>query len=132
MVLFQIKTSIMNIKVIFCILLLLFSVICHAQNRQISIKVIDSLTSEPVSDVLVFIENANCDVRTDSNGQCVLSPQCLKSSTVCFIVRAPFVRKKFCITTSSDYSSTFIIPISREKIKKLEKEHPEGNILLYR
>jgi len=114
----------MNIKIFIFSLLLAIPSYSNAQSRQISVKVVDSANSEPVGDVLVFMENSNCDARTDSNGQCVLSPKCLKSKTICFIVRAPFVRKKFCLSTSSDYNATFIIPISREKEHEVEKMVP--------
>jgi len=111
----------MHIKLFIFSLLLVIPFYSNAQNKQLSIKVIDSVTSEPLSDILVFMENSNCDVRTDSNGQCLLSPKCLKSNTICFIVRAPFVRKKFCLSTSSDYNATFIIPISRQKEREIRK-----------
>lgn len=119
------KTAIMNIKVIFYFSLLLFPTICHAQNRQLSIKVIDPLTSEPLNDIIVFMENSDCYARTDSSGLGVFSPECLKSKTICFIVRAPFVRKKFCLSTCSNYNATFIIPISRQKYLETRKLLPD-------
>jgi hypothetical protein len=115
----------MNTKIFIFSLLLAIPFYSYAQNKQLSIKVIDSVTSKPLSNILVFMENSNCDAITDSNGQCFLPLKCLKPDTICFIVRAPFVRKKFCLSTSSDYNATFIIPISRQKYLETRKLLPD-------
>lgn len=115
----------MTIKIFIFSLLQTISFYGYAQNKQLSIKIIDSVTSEPLSDIIIFMENSDCYARTDSNGLGVFSPECLKSKSICFIVRAPFVRKKFCLSTSSNYNATFIIPISTEEFRKTKKLLPD-------
>ena len=88
---------------------------CLGQTKQITIKVVDSATNQPLQSVSVKLLNTRYANITDENGKCQIDQTFLKGDTSCFVIEAFYATRNFCIIANKDYSADFIFRIPHEE-----------------
>ena len=84
---------------------------CYSQSRQLSIKIIDSATSEPLPSVGVKLVNTGYANVTDKNGKCEIDSRMMKGDTLCFLINAFYATRRFCILSNNNYSAEIVFRI---------------------
>ena len=99
------KNLISALFIFFC------SPMCFGQNRQISIKIIDSATNEPLQSVVIKVINTGYIGITGKDGKCHFDQMAIRGDTSCFSIEAFYATRHFCILTNTDYFAEFTFPI---------------------
>ena len=79
--------------------------------RQISIKIIDSATNEPLQSVVIKVINTGYIGITGKDGKCHFDQMAIRGDTSCFSIEAFYATRHFCILTNTDYFAEFTFPI---------------------
>lgn len=112
----------MNLKLFFYFLLLGIPVMGYAQSRQLTIKLEDSATLKPLSDVIVKLENTRCLNYTKANGECSFDLECLDADSISILLALPGEWKRYYILAALSYNASFTIFISKGQWQYQKKE----------